>query len=692
MDKRTFKLLSGLCLLLVIGSPWLGPPVGAADGFLPIGEIQGSGAVSPYLEQRVAFNGIVTGMYEDQNQRGAIFYTVFVQDIPGTEDGDPATSDAIPVFLAASRPSIAIGDEVTVEGEVTEFYGLSEISHRGVIIRRLSSGNPLPEPVILQPPADDDEAAAVYYESLEGMRVTLDGPGRVVGPTYSGCGFAVVTAGNGLERVLRHQEADPVGQVIPVLHNSDADCEGFPDVSSGDLVDGLVGPLTYSFDQFRIVQQEVEELEVTAGERPPAQRAPAVAGQAFMIATFNVENYFDTIDDTGDDAEPKPTADELAIKQAKLTYALAANLGCPALVAIQEVENEPLLHDLAHAAAPLCDFTYQVTHRESADVRGIDVALLSDPRRVTIIEAALRQGCTAIETGIVDDTLDCSDGQEPLFSRPPLQVAVLVDQRPFTIIVNHFKSKRGDAVDTAARRLAQARHINRLVESLLNADDQARIIVLGDFNDYAQSPPLQMMTKQGQLTNVLMELPPESRYSFIFNGVSQLIDGILISPALAGEVVTTTILHVNADYPEVLAEDISSAGLPYRTTDHDLPLLVLRPAAVEDDEVAGAAESPATEPTETIESMDTIESVEALEAETAVMDESLPVRETEVTGADEPLLIKEVEIIEGGNPASAEEVALNLVPKPDRLPWLVAAVALGLASLLGLLLWRSGRG
>ena len=141
------------------------------------------------------------------------------------------------------------------------------------------------------------------------------------------------------------------------------------------------------------------------------------------IATMNLQDYFDTVDDTGDEAEPKPTEGELAIKQAKLIHGIGRSLGCPTIIGVQEVENAALLQTLAARLVESCGFTYQVSHLESADSRGIDVALMSDPRMVNVLEANLRQGCTPVTTDVLDSTTDCPAGQFPLFSRQwyPLQ-------------------------------------------------------------------------------------------------------------------------------------------------------------------------------------------------------------------------------------------------------------------------------
>jgi hypothetical protein len=174
-----------------------------------------------------------------------------------------------------------------------------------------------------------------------------------------------------------------------------------------------------------------------------------------------------------------------------------------------------------------------------------------------------------------------------------LQVDVEVDGRAHTLFINHFKSKRGGEAETAAERLAQAQHISTLVDGLLAADPQARIIVMGDFNDYELSPTLQEMTGNGRLSNPLAQIPLPQRYSFIFSGAAQLIDGILLSSTLADEVAFATIQHVNADFPDVLAADPTS---PYHASDHDLPLIVLNGEQIVATAVPGPIPSPSPPP------------------------------------------------------------------------------------------------
>lgn len=553
--------------------------IDARQTLLPIGAIQGAADVSPYLNRFVNFRGVVVGRYEDENTRGDVYYTLFVQDLPGATDGDPTTSDAIAVFLGrASRPDVSLGDQVWVGGKVTEFYGLTEIDDNGLILTLEETGGPLPAPAVIDPPADMAEQAA-YFEALEGMRVAFEGGTVIAGPTHTGCGFAVIdaAAAAGLP-IIRRAGDDPVGRVVPVLYPSDLQCDDIPQVKTGDSLAGLEGALTYNFDQFKIVIDSAEGLAIDSAVLPAPPTVPPSDARQAVVASINLEDYFDTVRDTDEEGEPVPAAGELQDRRTKLVHVIAHTLNCPTLVAVQEVEHEALLLDLSADLLAGCGFAYQVSHRDSPDARGIDNALLSDPRRVTVDEVALRQTCSPVPTDIVDPAVTCEAGQEPLFGRPPLQVLARVDGEPTAIFVNHFKSKRGGEIETDLERIRQAVYLNGLAAELLAADPAARIIALGDFNDTDLSPALALLSdpaQGGRLTNALASLPPAERYTYNFGGVVELIDAILLSPALADNTGWATIIHANTDYPIGWRLDTSPERLAFRVSDHDIPVVAL---------------------------------------------------------------------------------------------------------------------
>lgn len=546
---------------------------------LPIGAIQGAGGVSPYLNRFVNFRGVVVGRYEDENTRGDVYYTLFVQDMSGESDGDPATSDGIAVFLGRRpRDDVAIGARVRVGGKVTEFYGLTEIDDDGLVVTVEETTGSLPEPVLIDPPPGMTEQAA-YFEPLEGMRVAYDGPVVVAGPTHEGCGFAVIGEAHAAELpVIRRADDDPAGRVVPVLYPSDKTCDDIPQVKTGDRLSGLAGALVYNFDQFKIIFDSADQLTVEFAPLPALPELPAFGPQQIILASINAEDYFDAVRDTDQEGEPVLTAEELAARQAKLAHVIAHVLGCPTVIGLQEVEHAALLAALSAELVDACGFAYEVSQPESPDARGIDNALLSDSRRVQIDDVALRQTCTPVPTAIVDPSIACEAGTEPLFGRPPLQVAARIDGQPYVLFVNHFKSKRGGEIETGLERIRQAVVLNGLAAELLASDPSARLVALGDFNDTDLSPALALLSDPAQggvFVPALAAVPPAERYSYNFGGVVELIDEVLLSPALAQEATWATIVHTNTNYPVGWRFDTSPERRPLRASDHDIPVVVL---------------------------------------------------------------------------------------------------------------------
>lgn len=591
MIARFQLLLAALAALLFV------PTWAAQTSLMPIGVIQGAADVSPYLNRFVNFRGVVVGRYEDQNTRGDVYYTLFVQDEAGASDGDPATSDAIAVFLGRQpRDDIPLGATVLVGGKVTEFYGLTEIDDKGLVVSVEAAAGAMPPPVMLDPPPDVAEAAA-YFETLEGMRVAYDGGVIVAGPTHEGCGFAVIAEAFAAELpTIRRAEDDPTGHVVPVLYPSDRACDDMPQVKTGDRITGLAGALTYNFDQFKIVFDAAEQLTVEPAEMPAAPELPLLGPEQIGVVSLNAEDYFDTVRDTAEEGEPVPTAEEVAVRQRKLAHVIATVFHCPTLIGLQEVEHAALLNGLVAELAEPCGFDYQVSHLETPDARGIDNALLSDPRRLAVGGVTLRQACSPVPTLVTDASVSCPAGEEPLFGRPPLEVEAVIDGRAYTLYVNHFKSKRDGETETELERIRQAVYLNGLAAERLAADPAARLIALGDFNDTDLSPALALLSdpaQGGHFRHALDALSAVERYTYNFGGVSEAIDAVLLSPALAAEVGWVTVVHTNTDFPAGWRLDTSPERLPFRVSDHDAVMVALGKTA--DDGPPTAA--PTAEPT-----------------------------------------------------------------------------------------------
>jgi predicted extracellular nuclease len=129
---------------------------------------------------------------------------------------------------------------------------------------------------------------------------------------------------------------------------------------------------------------------------------------------------------------------------------------------------------------------------------------------------------------------------------------------------------------TEVQRKAQARVVRDYVNLLLGADPEALVVVAGDLNDFPFGEPgegldhplaiLEGGAGEVALTNLINEEKAAERYTFVFDGNSQVLDHILLSPALLGRWVAVDILHFNAGFPQTLADDPSTT---LGSADHD---------------------------------------------------------------------------------------------------------------------------
>jgi len=499
---------------------------------VPIYAIQGPGFVSPYKLDFVDTEGVVTAIFPGLEG--------FWIQSPQPDD-DPITSEGLFVFTGANPVEVEVGDLVAVHGRVRERSRQTELhitAPDDVVVA--DSDMPLPEPVELDPPVETD-AAPAYYEPLEGMLVSVTDPAIAVAPTSKYGEYVLVRAEHGIERVLRGQET---GLFIMV---DDGDATRHDDsttlpytVRSGDRVGGLIGPLAFTFDHYKIEPLEPPEI-VPASDDSIPQLPPLdpLAGQ-FSIATFNAENFFDAKSPHRPGDPPRPSRSEYERKRDQIVETIVA-LGMPTIVGFQEVENVGVLEDVA-AQPALAEYDYQAALVEGPSSRDIDVGFLVRGDHATLEGVGQYQA------------------PEGLFSRPPLMITVTVHHRSgetgdvtLYAIVNHFISRSGGESLTEPRRVMEAEWNAHLVDEILVADPEAYVAVLGDLNDYYDSAPLRALTEGdipgGRLVNVADLLPPEERYSYVFQGVSQLLDHILVTPALAARQVRVDVLHVNADYP-----------------------------------------------------------------------------------------------------------------------------------------------
>jgi predicted extracellular nuclease len=577
------------------------PTGDCADPATAIHDIQGTGATfDPAFGGTRTVEAVVTS---------AMLGGYWLQEEASDVDGDPRTSEGLFVFQSGAAP--AVGHVVRVTGTVTEFDGKTQLT--GVTTRLDCGEADAIEPVELTFPLDDTN-----LEHLEGMSVSLpetlviseyfnydrfgevvlaeprDGEDRLMTPTAvadPGPAAQAVLAENELRQVIvddRSRSQNPA--VIPHPGNG----EPFSLTNrfrGGDTVTGLEGVLDDAFDAYR-VQPTSYGAYASVNPRPEAR--PNVGGDV-QVASFNVLNYFLTLDAGDNQCGPNVDQDcrgandvnELQRQRAKIVSAIA---GLDAdVVGLMEMENTPGVEPAADLVdglnAELGEGTYDFIDTGVIGGDAIRLGFLYKPAAVTPVGEF--------------DVLDSED--DPRFddtrNRPMLTQTFDTVRAPgapaerFTVSVNHLKSKgsactgdpdTGDGQGNCnLTRTAAAEAIaDHLASDPTDSRDPDHLLI-GDMNSYDHEDPIRAFEAAGY-QDLVKRFGGEHAYGYVFDGMVGYLDHALASSSLDGQVTGASEWHINADEPDVLDYDTSFkpaaidaiyAPDRFRSSDHD-PVLV----------------------------------------------------------------------------------------------------------------------
>ncbi|MGW0083146.1 lamin tail domain-containing protein [Streptomyces sp. NPDC003393] len=575
-------------------SPSPTPTSTSTPGSLRIHDIQGTGRISPQNGKAVTnVPGVVTGV----RSTGSKGY--WIQDPEA--DGDPATSEGLFVFTGSATPLVKVGDSVLVSGKVSEYYpggksgGAQSVTElTGPTAAVLSTGNAVPAAEVIDsstlPDAYAPQAQGGSIESLElrpdayaldwleaheGMLVQI-GDSRVVGATnaYNETWITTKPAQNPTPRggtVVTGYDDPNSGRLLVTSLTGD---QLKADV--GDTLAGTTrGPVDYSnYGGYNIQATALGTIE-------PGGLTPQVASKGksneLSVATYNVENL--------DPTDPQSKFDRLA-------EGVVTNLATPDIVSLEEIQddNGPKDDGTVTSGATVSRFidAIKAAGGPTYDWRAIDPVNDSDggepggnirnvflfnPQRVTFVDRPGGDSTTAVEAvrdgkkgvrlsvspGRIDPTSDAWTS-----SRKPLVGEFRFRGKQVFVVGNHFNSKGGDqpvhgafqppTLGSETQRTAQAKEVNTFVSSLLAKDRKAKVVVLGDLNDYQFSKPLAELTSGGVLTDLINTLPVNERYSYVYDGNSQTLDHILVSPAVKKP--HYQVVHINSEFSD-------------QTSDHD---------------------------------------------------------------------------------------------------------------------------
>ncbi|MBN2555864.1 MAG: ExeM/NucH family extracellular endonuclease, partial [Anaerolineales bacterium] len=549
------------------------PPEACGDPFTPVYTIQGAGTASLLDGAEVAVEGVVTGDF----QAGDELSGFFIQDPFG--DGDAGTSDGMFIYAPAGL-DVAEGDSVRVRGIVDEYYDLTEITNVSSIW--LCGEGEAISPTALDLPIAD----LGQWETLEGMLLTfpealtvtehynlgrygellLSADGRLYNPTNDQGGSLDLIE----RRVILLDDHSTVQNpaTVPYLGLDDT-------IRLGDVTVGLTGVLSYDFGVYRLQPTGGDVAFARLNERTAA---PDAVGGTTRVASFNVLNYFTTIDDGSNHARGADSIEEFERQQAKIVEAiLAIDADVAGLIEIENngpVAVENLVAALNAASEP---GRYAAIADPPAGIGddAIKVAIIYQPARVTPVGPAMTD-------------------LNPIFDRPPVAQTFDASGEIFSVIVNHFKSKGSCPSDPSdpntdqgdgqgcwnLRRTQQAAQLLVFTAAVEAASGDADVIVLGDLNAYGQEDPVNLLVSGGLLNQVAAFISLDERYSYVFDGQAGYLDHTLTTVGLQDRVTGVDIWHINADEPRVLDYNqefnppyLFDGEEPYRSSDHDPVIL-----------------------------------------------------------------------------------------------------------------------
>jgi predicted extracellular nuclease len=557
-----------------------------------IHDVQGRAHRSPLTGLLVAAPGVVTAVAPNG---------FWMQD--PEPDADPATSEGVFVFTSA-KPTVTRGDAVSVTGTVTEFrpggaggtnnLTTTELSRPTVQVTGTGvdtpaptqvgpGGREAPPAVRTDSPGDVETAAAFdpaangldFYESLEGMLVRVT-DAVATGPTASFGEIPVLPGGAGGPRTGR-------GGVVYSYADSNTErvflddvLAKLPTVDVGAVLGGPVdGVLDYGFGNYKL-----EVLATpTASAKPLAREVTrAQRWHELAVATFNVENL-----DPTDPAE----------KFARLAAVVTTNLAKPDILTVEEIQDDNgatddgtvtagatygrLIDAIVAAGGPR--YAYRQIDPENKTDGGepggnIRVGFLFNPSRVSFVDrpgGTATAGTGVVRRGLLHAALTLSPGRidpaNPAFadSRKPLAGEFTFHGGTVFVIANHFGSKGGDqplngrfqppARSSESKRHEQAKAVRGFVDKILAVNPNANIVALGDLNDFEFSDTAGLLTEGGALTDLPATLPLAERYSYVFEGNSQVLDHILVSRWLACSWLHDyDIVHVNSEYADQVSD------------------------------------------------------------------------------------------------------------------------------------------
>lgn len=554
--------------------------------------IQGDERRSALSGQTVSTEGVVTWVTTDQWKSQGFFLQQDAQEATGSSG----------VFVQSAVDGIEIGDRVRLTGMV------SESSETGMTVLLPIDGESLiafetiAEGQNLQPVQLPDDQKPIDWEKYESMLVRVPHDSFVVDTYNLARRGQVIVAAKPLRVPTEDNDPDDVSVSdssavdsvtassvrtikiddgidannlfpIPLLPEMGTD---FQTLRVGSKISSLTGIVIENDGEYVLVPTEPLQIE-----HAPRPKRPDLGDADLALASFNVLNFFSTIDDGRNNARGADSAEELSRQQAKLVTAIV-KLDAD-VIGLMELENNTA------AEQKLLDAINERLGDEVYAGCGIPDGFADAPGGRNAIRVGLIYRKSAVEPTRPVELLD----DEAFFiARTPLvqEFKSTTNDFRFTVVVNHFKSKGGsDATgldadqgdgqaNYNATRCRQAQAVADHVSSLVDAG-QTNVLVIGDLNAYSEEDPIDLLRDAGLTDLTETACPIKDPYTFVYYGQAGCLDHSFASPGLVQHVTIVSPWNINSAEPRFLDYNMeyNPAQLfspdEFRCSDHD-PVLI----------------------------------------------------------------------------------------------------------------------
>lgn len=603
-------------------------------------DIQGTQHESLFKDQNLeTVPGIVTAI----TYSAGVPTGFYLQDQDG--DNNAVTSDGICVYCGQNNTltELKVGDAVTVSGKVAEYsqrpykapkdydpttrLTVTQLMSEKSKIQIKSHDNARPNPIKLTPAnmvktvatgaigsLDPDMEAIDFYESVEGMRVTVEKPKIVAEANYSTYYIAPYNADGfsyrgGMMKPKYDSEGRHVAAALIPLYTTSCFATKAeagvvePSATIGDSYEGdITGVMSYYNDIYTSTYQIVLTEKLPAlhrGNIMPEESHIQFEENKLNVVSYNLKNFSAGNEYSASEFKKHGYNNDKE-RAAQFAKHFINGLKAPDIICLIEIQDdngtkkldvtssEETLNLLiekmgevdnsksydkvwinpeydvdggASGANIRCAYLYRTDRVELVpDEDGISTTADASDTKAEIIAGGMKLKANPARIGIGEESF--KKCRKSLVGHFKFKDGIN-DGKDFFMINNHFSSKRGDTMlwgavqpplrQSDAKRHQQAQIVKTFIDSILTARSDAMIVSVGDYNDFWFSETMNIM-KGSNMKNAIESLPDNERYTFVYNACSQTLDNILVPNRPEVRISGADVLNVNSEFGGKLSD------------------------------------------------------------------------------------------------------------------------------------------